>query len=193
MARVGPPHDVTDAGLVEPFVPIVPQENLKLWEELPGFHWHYPVRKLKPGATSLLAHPRAKMGDQPMPVLATHQFGRGQVVFVASDETWRWRYNAQDKYFGRFWGQVIYQMGLPHVIGLPKRVQLALERPEVVTGLQFHVYARVFDAEFRPFIAEKVNGRLERMDAKEDTQLMSGDTVDVRLSTEPTPGAVPER
>jgi hypothetical protein len=34
---------------------------------------------------------------------------------------------------------------------------------------------------------------VERIDAKEDTVLMSGDTVDVRLSTEPTPGAEPER
>jgi polysaccharide export outer membrane protein len=34
---------------------------------------------------------------------------------------------------------------------------------------------------------------LEKIDAQEDTILMSGDTIDVRLSSEPTPGAEPER
>src|SRR5262249_40242747 len=39
-----------------------PEENLKVWEKLPGFHWHYPVTRLRPGATALLVHPRLKIG-----------------------------------------------------------------------------------------------------------------------------------
>jgi hypothetical protein len=144
-----------------------PEENLKLWAELPGFHWHYPVSKLKPGATSLLAHPRAKMGDQPMPVLASHQFGRGQVVFVASDETWRWRYNAQDKYFGRFWGQMIYQVGLPHLLGNnSSRVQMALERSEAVLGRPGRLFVRLLDKEFRGLKVKEATAVLRHLDAK---------------------------
>jgi hypothetical protein len=143
-----------------------PEESARAWQQLPGFHWTFPVTKLRPGATALLVHPRQKAGDQLAPVLATHFYGKGQVLFLGTDETWRWRTNAGEKTYGRFWGQVIYQMGLPHLIGTPKRVQLALERPENVLGKPGYVYARVFDAEFRPLIGEKIAARLERLDAK---------------------------
>ncbi len=143
-----------------------PEESARAWQSLPGFHWVFPVTKLRPGATALLVHPRQKAGEQLAPVLATHFYGKGQVVFLGTDETWRWRTNAGEKTYGRFWGQVIYQMGLPHLIGTPKRVQLSLERPENVLGKPGYVFARVFDAEFRPFSGERIAARLERLDAK---------------------------
>jgi len=143
-----------------------PDESQRTWQSLPGFYWFFPATKLRPGATALLVHPRQKAGDQSVPVAATHYYGKGQVLYMGTDETWRWRANGGEKIFGRFWGQVIYQMGLPHLIGTPKRVQLALEKPENILGKPSTVYARVFDAEFRPFTGPKVNGRLERTDAK---------------------------
>jgi uncharacterized membrane protein len=144
-----------------------PEENLRLWRELPGFFWHYPVSKLKPGATSLLAHPRAKVGEQPMPVLVSHNFGKGQVLFVATDETWRWRYNAQDKHFGRFWGQLIYQMGLPHLLGnSSSRVQMALERSEALLGRPGLLYVRLLDRDFRGLKVKNVTAELRHLDAK---------------------------
>ncbi len=143
-----------------------PQENTRIWKELPGFCWHYPVTKLRPGAVALLAHPRQRLGDQPMPLLATHHYGKGTVLFSGVEETWRWRYNARDRYFARYWGQVVYQLGLPHLVGNPKRVQLTLERAENFLGRPGYVYARVFDAEYRPLTVEKIAGTLERVDAK---------------------------
>jgi uncharacterized membrane protein len=143
-----------------------PDESARVWQTLPGFYWAYPVQKLRAGAAALLVHPRLKAGDQPMPVMATQFYGKGQVLFLGTDESWRWRANGGDKVFGRFWGQLIYQMGLPHVVGTPKRVQVALERPENVLGRPGYVYARVFDAEFKPYAGERVNARLERLDAK---------------------------
>jgi uncharacterized membrane protein len=143
-----------------------PEESARAWQTLPGFHWSFPVTKLRAGATALLVHPRLRAGDQLAPVLAAQFYGKGQVVFLGTDETWRWRYNQGEKIYSRFWGQVIYQMGLPHLIGTPKRVQLSLERPENVLGKPGYVYARVFDAEFRAFTGEKIVARLERLDAK---------------------------
>src|SRR5207245_2757729 len=81
------------------------EENLRVWRELPAMYWHYPVTRLRPGGTSLLAHPTLKAGDEPMPLLATQYFGRGLVLFVGFEETWRWRFNAPEN-FDRFWGQV---------------------------------------------------------------------------------------
>jgi uncharacterized membrane protein len=142
------------------------EESRRVWQTLPGFYWHYPVTKLRPGAAALLIHPRQKTGDQAVPVLASQYYGKGQVLYMGTDETWRWRANGGEKTLARFWGQVIYQMGLPHLIGTPKRVQLALEKPENFLNKPSSVFARVFDAEFRPFTGPKVNGRLDRLDAK---------------------------
>jgi hypothetical protein len=146
-------------------------ENLRIWKGLPGLYWHYPATKLRPGAVTLLEHPTLKMGAQAMPILASHSYGKGQILFLATDETWRWRYNVGDRYFTRFWGQIIYEMGLPHLLGNARRVQLALEHGEAIYGRPSSVYARVFDADFRPLKEERLRARLEYLDAHpgEDT------------------------
>jgi hypothetical protein len=139
-------------------------ENRLAWRDLPGWYWHYPVTKLRPGATSLLGHPKQSIGDQQMPLLATHLYGKGQVLFLAADETWRWRYNAQEKLYARFWGQVVYQVGLPHLLGNAARVQMALERGEAVLGRPGYVYAHLFDTDFHPLIDQRIHATLEALD-----------------------------
>lgn len=160
---------LTDAGKRADMMALVDdaRENLKLWQELPGFHWHYPVTKVRPGATVLLEHPTAKVGEQPMPLIASHYFGRGEVLFLASDETWRWRFNAQDRYFGRFWGQLIYRIGLPHMLGnSSSRVQLGLERSEAELGRPGLLYVRLLDKDFRPLRNASPTAELIALNAK---------------------------
>jgi hypothetical protein len=148
-----------------------PEESLKVWAKLPGFYWHYPVTKLRPAATALLVHPREKMGEQPMPLLASQFYGKGQVLFLATDETWRWRYNAEDKHFIRFWGQVIYQLALPHLLGnSSKRVQVALERSEAILDRPGSVFVRLLDKDYRPLTDREVPATLEYLDAKPGTE-----------------------
>ncbi|MCS6851655.1 MAG: hypothetical protein NZ700_10870 [Gemmataceae bacterium] len=159
--------ELTRAGELSPMMALAdtPEENGRLWRELPGLYWHYPVRKLRPGATALLVHPTAKSADQPMPLLATHFYGRGQVLFWACDESWRWRFNAGEWRFVRFWGQVIYQFGMAHALGGARRARLALERSDQTLGRATHLFARLYDPDYRPFVRERVVGRLERLDA----------------------------
>jgi hypothetical protein len=144
-----------------------PEESAKVWEKLPPLYWHYPVTKLRPAATALLVHPTAKMGEQPMPILAAQFYGRGQVLFLGTDETWRWRFNAEDKYFARFWGQVIYQMALPHLLtNSAKRMQAALERSEAVLDRPGSLFVRLLDKEFHPLHQKEVKATLVYLDAK---------------------------
>jgi uncharacterized membrane protein len=144
-----------------------PAESVKTWAKLPGLYWYYPVTKLRPAATALLVHPTVKMGEQPMPILANQYYGRGQVLFQGTDETWRWRYNAEDKHFARYWGQVIYQMALPHLLAnSSKRMQMALERSEAVLDRPGSVFARLLDKDFRPLKDKEVAAVLTYVDAK---------------------------
>src|SRR5207244_8115719 len=131
-----------------------PEESIDVWEKkLLGFHWYYPVTKLRPAATALLVNPRVKTGEPPlpMPVLATHFYGKGRVLWLGTDETWRWRWNFQDKYFDRLWGQIIYQLGLPSLLGdSAQRSQMALDRTKAVVGTQSSVFVRLLEKDFSP-------------------------------------------
>ena len=40
-------------------------------------------------------------------LLVQQGYGRGQVLFVGLDSTWRWRFKVGDKYHHRFWGQLV--------------------------------------------------------------------------------------
>ncbi|MCI0639646.1 MAG: VWA domain-containing protein [Gemmataceae bacterium] len=163
------PVTLTDVGLRTDMLALAdtPQDSQKEWVKLPGFHWQYPLTKLRPGAVSLLVNPRAKMGEQPMPVLATHYYGKGQVVFLASDETWRWRFNQGDKITNRFWGQLVYQLGLPSLLGeTSKRVQFALERSEAILDRPNSIFVRLVDKDFNPRKEAQVEATLEYLDAK---------------------------
>jgi len=149
-----------------------PEENLKVWQALPGFFWNYPVTKLRPAATSLVVNPRVKMGDAvktDMPIVATHWYGQGQVVYLGTDETWRWRYNVQDKHFIRFWGQLIYQVGLPSLMGeTAKRVQASLEHSQAVLDptAAKSIFVRLLGKSFKPRKDPQVGAILEYVDAK---------------------------
>ncbi|MCI0703088.1 MAG: VWA domain-containing protein, partial [Planctomycetia bacterium] len=146
-----------------------PLENAELWgrlgtggseppraakkKPLPPMDWYYPVIKLKPGAESFLIHPTARTPEpdnKPMPLLAGHYFGKGYVLFSGFDDTWRWRFNEGDKYFGRFWSQCVYQAGVPRLVGT-KLTQLSLDTPDPLLGRGATVYARVLDENFKPF------------------------------------------
>jgi uncharacterized membrane protein len=152
-------------------------ENRKTWKNLPGFYWYYPATKLRPGATALLAHPTLKLADGPMPVMAMQYYGKGQVLFAGTDETWRWRYNDEEKLYARFWGQVIYRLGLPHMMGNARRVQMALERGEAVLGRPGYVYARLLDNDFKPLTEPRVVGTLQRLDGPGGRETVNLDAV----------------
>ncbi len=150
-----------------------PAENARVWKALPEIYWHYPVTRLKPAADALVVHPTSRTPDgKPMPLLASHYYGKGYVVFCGFDETWRWRYNEADKFFGRYWSQTIYVAGVPRSLGT-KLTQLSLDNPDPLLGQTGQLYARLFKSDLSPQSAEQVEGTLERLDvapeAKERT------------------------
>jgi len=154
-----------------------PEDNKRLWkkdlwEHVPGFFWHYPVSDLRPGATALVVHPQEKTTRKPdvkpMPIFATQLYGKGEVLFVGTDETWRWRDSTGDRLTARFWGQIAMQLGLPHLLGNSKRTQLDLERGTAVLGRPGGLKARLLDARYDPVTRAEVKGVLVNLDAKDD-------------------------
>ena len=84
-----------------------PVANQETWSHLPGHWWCRTANRLRPGATALALHSGLKNSYGPMPLIAMQRFGKGQVMYLAIDSTWRWRYTWGEAYFDRFWGQMI--------------------------------------------------------------------------------------
>jgi uncharacterized membrane protein len=163
------PPTLTDVGERSEMLALAetPEESARTWLNLPGFYGFYPVTKLRPGAQALIVNPRVKMDDSPMPILVSQYYGKGQVLFASTDETWRWRANAENKHFVRFWGQILYQMGLPSLLGSSSsRVQMALDRSEAVLDRPGSVFVRILDKDFNPRRDKQVEATLEYLDAK---------------------------
>lgn len=78
------------------------QESRQLWAGLPELHFIDAVAAL-PG-TETLVNATDSRGSQPL--MVTRRFGAGRVLFVASDETWRFRYKVADLVHQRLWQQL---------------------------------------------------------------------------------------
>ncbi|VTT97682.1 Uncharacterized protein OS=Chthoniobacter flavus Ellin428 GN=CfE428DRAFT_2683 PE=4 SV=1: VWA_2: DUF1355 [Gemmataceae bacterium] len=139
-------------------------------KRLEPLYWYYPVTKVKPAADVFLVHPTARTpapDNKEMPLLAGHYYGKGYALWVGFDDTWRWRFNLQNKLTSRFWTQAIYSAGIPRVVGT-KLTQLSTNTIAPIEGTTGEYYVRVFNDNFQPLTADEVEGTLERVDAGPD-------------------------
>ncbi len=89
------------------------EDNQTLWAELPKMHFAANAKPL-PGSEVLAT--LEGTGDS-KPFLVTRQYGAGRVLYVSSDESWRWRYNVADTYHQKFWNQISrWVMRLPFAV-----------------------------------------------------------------------------
>jgi hypothetical protein len=121
------------------------EESAAVWRQLPPIYWDAKVSRPKPAAEVLLVDPdpgkESRFGK--MPVVAMQQYGQGQVMYVGTDNTWRWRKNVGDIYYTTLWGQVAQRMAMLHVLGGSKRTRLSTDRKSYVTGERVLVFARL--------------------------------------------------
>lgn len=103
-----------------------PAENARVWAELPELYWSYPLVRLRPAATRLLLRPDA--GQAGGAVAAAHFYGAGQVALLATDNLWRWRLSHGDRFYYRFWAQLIRHAAAGSVIGRSRPVQISADR-----------------------------------------------------------------
>ena len=87
---------------------------------------------LKPTA-EVLARGRTLSGKVSSPIVLSMRYGAGLIVYVASDETWRWRHGIGETYQERFWIQFIRYLsrGTAQSDGNPFRLVVEPKQPEV--------------------------------------------------------------
>lgn len=103
---------------------------------MPAFHWAQDLGTLRPGARALA---RAVGLEDPAtgelaPLMVLYRFGGGEVIYVGTDETWRWRRVGGEVYFEQFWIQLIRKLGRTRVQQLDDRAQFVVAPPVVDLG-----------------------------------------------------------
>ncbi len=75
---------------------------------------HYAQRiepaRLKPTA-EVLAQTVQSIGGSELPLVIQMRYGAGRVIYVATDEIWRWRYGQGERYPEQFWIQIVRMLG----------------------------------------------------------------------------------
>ena len=91
--------------------------SMKIWEKLPDLFWYFEAPRKKPAALVLAEHPTATGSDGRLPLVLYQFVGAGKAMLHAFDDTWRWRFRAGDKYFGRFWVQTLRFLARSRLVG----------------------------------------------------------------------------
>ncbi|MCP4782151.1 MAG: hypothetical protein GY903_20700 [Fuerstiella sp.] len=76
--------------------------NEQFWNELPPPHTLNAVTAVADAEVLV----EAMIDGVAAPVMVTRNYGSGRILYLASDETWRWRYKAADTYHQRIWNQI---------------------------------------------------------------------------------------
>jgi hypothetical protein len=157
--------ELTAAGQTSPMLRLADQEleNIARWKALPPIYWVARVARAKPAAEVLLVDPDPLKASrfEKMPVIAVHQYGLGQVLWVGTDNIWRWRRNTGDRYYSMIWGQIVQRMALQRVLGAAKRTQLTSDRQTYMTGDRVTIYARLYTPNYDPVVEPSVKGFFE--------------------------------
>lgn len=135
---------LTPEGKLHPIMRLTPnaEENIQLWEHerdgLRGFYWYFAINKIKPGATVLALHATRKN-----PLMVSQFYGRGKTFFTAFDESWRWRFLHGDRYFYRFWSQVIRHIAMGLVSASSRKYHLRVDNTQYTLGEMVNILLRI--------------------------------------------------
>ena len=127
-----------------------PAASEALWRTLPPIYWTARVERAKPAAEVLLTRPEATSSAENTPVVALHRYGAGEVLFVGTDNFWRFRRNVGDRYHSILWGQIIQRMAGARLLTEVPRVTLKANKRRFRQGDRVRIYARLFTANWEP-------------------------------------------
>ena len=116
--------------------------NATLWSKLPKTFWASSSKPL-PDATVL-----ARFGDgapESQAALVWRRYGAGSVLWLGTDELWRWRYEVADMHHQRFWMQIASWIAAPPFLVESDRVSLGTDRLRYQEGDSAELRVRLRD------------------------------------------------
>ncbi|HUU60626.1 MAG TPA: vWA domain-containing protein [Phycisphaerae bacterium] len=146
------------------------KESKEVWEVLPGIFWSHPVYKLKPASRVLAenSNPMYRTADgEPQPLIVTQPFGRGRVLYIGFDATWRWRYVQDGYYQRRFWANVMQYLATLKA----RRVIITTGGDRFDVGKEITIDVTAYDEQFRPLKDKTFDVEMIRTDTSESKTL----------------------
>lgn len=135
-------------------------ESMNIWNRLPELFWYIEAPRKKPAAQVLAEHPTVIGSDGKIPLIVYQFLGSGKVMFHAFDDTWRWRFRAGDRYFGRFWVQTIRFMARSRLIG-NRQAEILTDRRRYQRGQPIQIQVRFLNPGLAP-AGDRVTVQLQR-------------------------------
>lgn len=122
--------------------------NRQLWQKMPQLQGINVTGRVKPGATVLAVHPTLNLRNEPLPVIAHEQYGRGRSMVITTASTWRWQMLLphEDMSHERFWRQVLRWLAAP----APSPIELILDKDSYGAGERVNVRVRVLNRAYAP-------------------------------------------
>ncbi|MCX5658096.1 MAG: glutamine amidotransferase [Planctomycetota bacterium] len=162
----------TPSGLAHPLMTLEfeASTNREAWLDLPTLDGSNRVGAVRPGA-SLLAVRETDAG--PVPLVALQNVGKGQVLSLAFDTSWRWemmRPAEGEDYYRRFWGNAVRVLA-PDPRLAPHRPQVMRYESNPAVGQTLTLATRLVDETFRPVANADISVRVTSPSGKAVTHL----------------------
>lgn len=147
-----------------------PDENLKIWNLMPGIYWSFPATRAKPTARVLMERGDQVSAEGNQPLMVSGRFGAGSVLYVGFQGTWRWRpIGLQAQYFDRFWIQVVRFLVETRSLQGSRRGFIDREKTEYELGERITLVARLLDEQFKPSKEPTFDAVVKSDDGREQT------------------------
>ena len=121
-----------------------PSANAALWPTLPPAMWNASAKASSTAVTMAVLQAPNKSTT---PAFVFQTVGAGAVLYLASDELWRWRYQVADLYHQRLWVQLAAWIAAPPFQAENKTLALGTDRLRYGAGEQSELRVRLRDAE----------------------------------------------
>jgi hypothetical protein len=120
-----------------------PSANVTLWPTLPEMRWAAQVTA-QSGAVTLAT--LGSSGSTAMPAAVFRPVGAGAVLYLATDDLWRWRFQVGDLYHQRLWMQLAAWVAAPPFQAEDKKLSIGTDRMRYTPGEQSEIRVRVRNA-----------------------------------------------
>jgi uncharacterized membrane protein len=147
-----------------------PEQNQKIWEQLPAITLQEVINNPKPGATVILDARNIKDKTRVVPLLVEERYGRGRTLALMASDTWRWRMmlDSKNRSHETFWTNLLRYT----VDSVRHKVEAATDRSFYGRGEQIRLRVELADEKFNNIGDAQVSARVTTP---------TGRTIDVAL------------
>ena len=127
-----------------------PGRNVQVWSQMPTYFWISAVERPSPAAIVLARNPSVENRWGKQPLIAYQYAGKGKVAFLGMDATYLWRQNVGDRFFYKFWGQMLRFVGRTDDGSEKKESRLLVRPVRVQPGESAEIELFAFTADGQP-------------------------------------------